>query len=63
MQDHILIADEKYEGKYVALRSVVEQEVVAFGDNPVTVVDEAKKDGATSPLLIYVPKKDESFVF
>ena len=63
MDKHVLVKDEKYEGKYVAMKSILDQEVVAYGDNPVDVVNEAKQQGFDSPLLAYVPPKDIGFVF
>lgn len=63
MDKHVLVKDEKYEGKYVAMKSILDQEVVSYGDNPVDVVNEAKQQGFDSPLLAYVPPKNIGFVF
>ena len=53
---------EKYLGKYVALRfkkGFFDGEVISFGEDPVKVVEEAKKIGYTDPLIHYIPKAGE----
>jgi hypothetical protein len=60
---HTLVKDSNYEGKFVALRSVIDHTVVAFGDEPEKVSQEAKKNGADQPLIMYVPDKNMSFCY
>jgi hypothetical protein len=47
---------EKYGGKYVATRSFQDKDVVASGDTPVAVRDEAAKKGYLSPVIFFVPQ-------
>ena len=63
MSDNILVKDKKYEGQYVAMKSFVNREVVASGDDPVKVMNEAKDKGVMSPFLHYVPRGDITFVY
>ena len=60
---HVLVADEKYEGQYVALRSLANREVLAAGDDPVEVMTSAKSQGVEYPVLFFVPEHDMTFVY
>ncbi len=57
---NILVRDEKYEGKYVAFRSVSDHTVIAEGQTPESVLESAKKNGYDHPMVLYVPNKDIS---
>jgi hypothetical protein len=46
---------QKYAGKYVATRSFKGQKVIASGDDPVTVFEEAIQIGAKNPVIVFVP--------
>ena len=51
----VLFADERYRGKYVALRSATDKRVVASGDDPSAVKAEAvEKHHVTEPLIFFV---------
>ncbi|MHB8482554.1 MAG: DUF5678 domain-containing protein [Nitrospiria bacterium] len=54
---------ELYSGKYVAIRSFLDKEVVCAGDNPAKVYNEAKKADTTSPVIFYVPEKDMVHIY
>jgi hypothetical protein len=62
-QNQILISEEGYEGKYVALRSVADRTVVASGDDPETVMQQARARGAAHPVLFFVPSHDITLVY
>lgn len=53
----ILITDEKYDGKYVALKNQDDPTIVGAGKNPEEALIDAKKKGFLKPYLIYVPAK------
>lgn len=63
MTEHVLVAEDKYDGKYVALRSFADGEVVASGDDPVKVMEAAREQGVASPVLFFVPEHDMTFVY
>ncbi len=46
---------EKYYDKYVAMASFNDRRVIAYGENPSKVVEEARKKGIGSPVIFYVP--------
>jgi hypothetical protein len=53
-----LIKDEKYNGKYVALKDFADQTVVADGKNPGEAFENATKKGYQNPVILFVPSKD-----
>lgn len=55
--------DAIYAGKYVALKSRIEKEIVSFGDDPKKVFDEAKQKGIENPVIIFVPKADSMYIY
>ena len=57
MDRHVLVKDEKYGGKYVAMRSVIDHTVIAEGQNPEEVLKKAKENGCDQPMIMYVPDK------
>jgi high-affinity K+ transport system ATPase subunit B len=61
--DQILISEEGYEGKYVALRSMSDRTVIASGDDPETVMKEAQEQGADNPVIFFVPGHDITLVY
>ncbi len=59
MKANILIKNAaRYSGKYVAIRSLKNKEVLSSGKDPVKVFERAKAKGARDPAIFYVPKKD-----
>jgi len=63
MPEQILITEEGYEGKYVAMRSISDRTIIASGDDPDAVVKQAHKKGATDPVLFFVPDHDITLVY
>ena len=55
---NVLLTTDAYAGKYVALRSFEDNTVVCCGDDPLHVIDEARKAEFPNAVLIYVPEKD-----
>lgn len=63
MRRAILKKDGKdYGGKYVAIRSFKNKEVLSFGCNPSRVLNAAKNKGARDPVIFFVPKKDTALI-
>ncbi len=63
MNNYVLVKDAHYEGKYVALKSLLDRTVVASGDDPYKVREEAIRQGIDKPLVTYIPNKDMSFCY
>lgn len=47
-QKHVLVKDSKYEGKYVAFRSITDHQIIAVGNKPEDVKRQAEEAGSTS---------------
>ena len=53
--EQVLIKEEKFEGRYVALQDIDHPSPVADGKSPEEVYKSAVKQGFTDPLILYVP--------
>jgi len=51
----VIVPDAKYGGRFVALRSFVDNTVMASGRDPGRVIRAAKRKGAESPVIVFVP--------
>ena len=63
MNSLTLVTQKKYIGKYVALKSLKDNKVVASGRKPVEVVRRANKKGVSSPVIIFVPASNMTHVY
>jgi len=61
--NQILITGKGYEGKYVALRSICNRTVIASGNDPETVMREAREQDVTNPVIFFVPSHDITLVY
>jgi hypothetical protein len=59
----VLITEEGYEGKYVALRSMSDRTVNASGNDPETVMKDAREQGVDNPVIFFVPSHDITLVY
>ena len=55
---YTLITEDGYEGKYVALVSFSDRRIIASGNDPGKVYEDADKVGYKSPLVFFVPHKN-----
>lgn len=62
-KEQVLITDEGYEGKYVALRSLLDRTVVASGNDPKAVMKQARQKGCSEPVIFFVPEHNISLVY
>ena len=56
--NQILVKDEKFSGKYVAISSMEDVKVISSGNDPAEAYEGAVKNGCADPLILYIPKKD-----
>ncbi|MCR4286696.1 MAG: DUF5678 domain-containing protein [Deltaproteobacteria bacterium] len=49
---------ELYDGKYVAIRSFLEKDVVCSGDDLIEVYNDAKEAGIEDPVVFYIPERN-----
>jgi hypothetical protein len=59
----VLISEEGYEGKYVALRSISTRTVIASGDDPESVMRDADEKDAANPAIFFVPSHHATLVY
>lgn len=52
-----LIKDEKYAGKYVAIRDMRKPVIVSCGKDPQAVYKKAVQSGCREPVIFFVPEK------
>lgn len=58
-----LVADKKYQGKYIAFNPDEGKKVVAFGRDAGTVIKKARARGVKTPAVIFVPKEDVAYIY
>lgn len=58
-----LVADKKYQGKYIAFDPAEGKSVVAFGQSAGTVIKKARKRGVKTPAIVFVPKEDVAYIY
>ncbi len=63
MPKQVLITEQGYEGKYVAMRSMSDRTIIASGNNPDDVMKHAHKQGVTDPVIFFVPSHDITLVY
>ncbi len=52
-----LLKDEKFEGRFVAIKDFDDAVVIADGKNPDEAYNKALKKGVCNPVVFYVPLK------
>lgn len=55
---NILVNTNKYNGKYVALKSFKDNTIVGVGNSPEIALKEANKKGDKEPVIIYIAEKN-----
>lgn len=54
----VLVKTDKYNGRYVAMKSFNDNTIVGSGEDPESALKEAAEKGFKDPVLIYIPEKD-----
>ena len=60
---HVLSAPAKYRGMHVAYEDFNGKRIVAAGDNPATVINEARRLGFENAVLSYIPEDNVTFAY
>ncbi len=61
--EQVLLNTEKYNGRYVALKSFEDNTVVGVGDDPESALNDARAKGFDAPVLLYVPEKEAVYIY
>lgn len=56
--ERILVTTDKFNGRYVAMKSFDDNTIVGVGDEPEKALKDAESKGFKNPVLLYVPEKD-----
>jgi hypothetical protein len=56
--EKVMIKTDKYNGRYVAMKSFDDHTVVGVGDDPETAIKDATSKGYKNPVLLYIPEKE-----
>ncbi len=61
----VLIKDDKYTGKFVAIRDPRSPRIVSSGKDPQSVYRKALRSGCSAPVIFFVPEKnpDQTYAF
>lgn len=57
------VNNKKSVGQYIAFDSSAGKKIVASGSNPGTVIKKARGQGVEVPAIVFVPKKDTTFLY
>ena len=53
----VLIKDEKYTGKFVAIKDMRKPKILSSGNDPQSVYKKAVQCGCDEPVILFVPEK------
>ena len=56
--EQVLIKENKYNGRYVAIKDFGDSTVIADGNDPKEAYDKAVKQGYPNPVIVFIPAKD-----
>ena len=61
--EKILVTTEKYNGRYVAMKSFDDKTIIGVGDDPDEALKDAEAKGFKNPVLLYIPEKDTVYIY
>jgi hypothetical protein len=56
--EKVLVKTDKFNGRYVAMKSFSDNTIVGVGDDPEKALEDAKGKGFKDPVLLYIPEQD-----
>jgi hypothetical protein len=59
----VLVKTDKYNGRYVAMKSFEDSTVVGSGEDPETALKEAAAKGFKDPVLVFIPEKEMVHIY
>ena len=61
--ERVLVTTDKFNGRYVAMKSVDDNTIVGAGKDPEEALNEAEAQGFTDAVLLYVPERDVVHIY
>jgi hypothetical protein len=59
----VLVKTDRYNGRYVAMKSFTDSAIVGSGEDPETALKEAAEKGFKDPVLVYIPEKEMVHIY
>lgn len=59
----VLVKTDRYNGRYVAMKSFTNSTIVGSGEDPETALKEAAEKGFKDPVLVYIPEKEMVHIY
>ena len=56
--EKILVTTDKFNGRYVVMKSFDDNTIVGVGEDPEKALKDAETKGFKNPVLLYIPEKD-----
>jgi len=56
--EEALITTDKFNGRYVAMKSFDDNTIVGVGDDPEKALEDTQGKGFKDPVLLYIPEQD-----
>jgi hypothetical protein len=63
MDDTHLLQTDKFNGRYVAMKSPKDHTVIASGSTPSEALENARKQNVENPILVYVPAEESVHIY
>ena len=61
--EQTLLQTNKYNGRYVAMKSFEDHAIVGVGDDPEAALRDASAHGHENPVLLYIPEKEAVLIY
>ena len=58
-----LIKEKKYTGRYVAIEDLGKPRIIADGETPQEVYEEAQRKGFNNPIVLFIPHKNQVQIY
>lgn len=59
----VLVKTDRYNGRYVAMKSFNDTRIVGSGKDPETALKQATAKGFKDPVLVYIPEKEMVHIY
>ena len=61
--ERVIDKDDRYSGKYVALKSPQDDTIVGAGDTIAEALNEARQKGESEAIIFYIPPKGSTHIY
>ncbi len=61
--EQTLLQTDRYNGRWVAMKSFENHTVVGVGDDPEAALHDARAHGHENPVILYIPEKEVVYIY